>query len=266
METRHAIRCLRSNPSSFLITTRHGNASRCQKPSFLLHRQCRAIRSPRYASSIPSNRRYLSTSEPNHQEEPRDGTTKEPSATAPSPAGSSQQSSSPSSRVSFRSLPPKPDPRSNTDKLGEVTDILNQLKLRPPKPTVRNTNMDSIFESKYNASPSSNIMQISQRVSSSVSRSPDPLPAPKIDMRLNPSLGRTVTVDQARGFDVTRALRTMEGMCGRNKVRVQEREQKFYVRRGQKRKNLRSSRWRKLFNTSFQKTLQRCQRMRQQGW
>ncbi|EFW13540.1 hypothetical protein D8B26_004184 [Coccidioides posadasii str. Silveira] len=87
-----------------------------------------------------------------------------------------------------------------------------------------------------------------------------------VELRLSPSLGRTVAVDHVRNFDVGKALSLMESRCAANKVRVHEREQRFYVRRGQLRKEVRMKRWRKLFKFSFQQTVARCEKLRKQGW
>lgn len=263
METRHIVRCLRSNPSSSIstIARRHNNPSRAQKPSFLLRGQSTGLRSQRSVSSIPSNRRYISTSEP---EQPPKET---PEAKTETPSAESSEPSPSESKRGLPNLAPVrgQDLKSNARKLGDVSDILNQLGMRKPQTQNRSNNMDSLFPETQGTAKSPSIAQLSQRVKTSLSRS-DPFKPPKANLRLGPSLGRTVAVDNGRGFDATRAIRTMEGMCARNNVRHQEREQRFHLRRGQKRKDLRSKRWRKLFNVSFQKTLQRCQRMRQQGW
>lgn len=86
------------------------------------------------------------------------------------------------------------------------------------------------------------------------------------ELRLSPSLGRTVAVDHVRGFDAARAIGKLESLCAANKVRIQEKEQRFHIRRGQMRKNLRSRRWRATFKFSFQKTIERCMQLRRQGW
>ena len=83
-------------------------------------------------------------------------------------------------------------------------------------------------------------------------------------LRLKPTLGRTVEVNQ--GSDLTRAFRTMEALCARNKVKHDQIKQRFHVRRGQMRKNLRISRWRKLFMEGFLEECKRVRRMRKQGW
>lgn len=87
-----------------------------------------------------------------------------------------------------------------------------------------------------------------------------------IKLRLRPQLGRTRVVDPAFGVDLQTAIMRLEGLCRQNNVRQDERSQKIYVRRGQRRKNLKSSRWRKLFKAGFLEEVDRIQRMRRQGW
>jgi small subunit ribosomal protein MRP21 len=92
---------------------------------------------------------------------------------------------------------------------------------------------------------------------------PVPQPAP---MKLGPTLGRTVYVDNQRGFDVARAFRTMDIQIGRNQVRKEFARQKFHERPGKKRKRLHSERWRKRFKIGFKATVKRVLKMRKQGW
>lgn len=89
---------------------------------------------------------------------------------------------------------------------------------------------------------------------------------PRVELKLGPSLGRQVHVEPDRGFDLAAALRTMNAACSQNKILQQQRKQKFHIRRGQMRKNLRMERWRKLFKFSFDHTVSKIQRMRAQGW
>jgi ribosomal protein S21 len=92
------------------------------------------------------------------------------------------------------------------------------------------------------------------------------LPTRRIDLKLGTKLGRQVHVDFERGVDLASALRTLQMQCSSNQVPRQSRQQKFHVRRGQRRKELKSERWRKLFKFSFDSTVRRIQRMRSQGW
>lgn len=92
---------------------------------------------------------------------------------------------------------------------------------------------------------------------------PAPQPAP---MKLGPTLGRTVYVDNARGMDVARAFRSMEIQVARNQVKKDFNKQRFHERPGMKRKRLHSQRWRNRFKQGFQATVKRVLKMRKQGW
>jgi Ribosomal protein S21 len=88
--------------------------------------------------------------------------------------------------------------------------------------------------------------------------------APGKTLRLKPTLGRTVEI--TGNFDVTRALRSLEGLCARNRVKQDVQKQRFHVRKGMRKKLLRSSRWRVLFKEGFVAECERVRRMRRQGW
>ncbi|KAF5858225.1 hypothetical protein ETB97_004679 [Aspergillus alliaceus] len=91
-------------------------------------------------------------------------------------------------------------------------------------------------------------------------------PVRRVELKLGPTLGRQVHVEPEKGTDLASALRILHFSCNANKVRNQALGQKFHIRRGQVRKNLRIHRWRKLFNFSFNKTVSRIEKMRAQGW
>lgn len=159
------------------------------------------------------------------------------------------------------SIPKKPDNRTNTEKLNGVTDALDRIF----EPNNSGNTAQSIFSNEIPPLPRHRGgNDIVRDVRKSVAYSP--IPREKVDLRLSPSLGRTVAVDEKRGVDLNRAFRVMEMNCNRNGVRRQLREQKFHVRRGQKEKELKWARWRKLFKYSFQHTARRCMRLRAQGW
>ncbi|KAL6238672.1 hypothetical protein BDW75DRAFT_200697 [Aspergillus navahoensis] len=88
----------------------------------------------------------------------------------------------------------------------------------------------------------------------------------RVDLKLNPTLGRDVAVVPERGQDLEVALKRLSGVLKENNVKYQYLDQKYHVRRGQMRKNLRIRRWRKLFAYSFAHTVGKIQRMRAQGW
>ncbi|EEA24747.1 hypothetical protein TMatcc_007846 [Talaromyces marneffei ATCC 18224] len=97
----------------------------------------------------------------------------------------------------------------------------------------------------------------------------DPISPPRFrttPMKLGTKLGRQVLVSADRGIDVAGAIRLVQMNCAVNGIRRQANLQKFHVRRGQRRKDLRSQRWRKLFKFSFDETVKKIQRMRDQGW
>lgn len=87
-----------------------------------------------------------------------------------------------------------------------------------------------------------------------------------MEFKLGPELGRQVVVEPEKGYDLNTALKQLQMNCSSNRVRVQRTAQKVHVRRGQKLKDLRSQRWRKLFMFSFKKTVEKANRMNRQGW
>ncbi|KAK3678392.1 hypothetical protein LTR78_001689 [Recurvomyces mirabilis] len=87
-----------------------------------------------------------------------------------------------------------------------------------------------------------------------------------LPIKLGPSVGRTVIVDQARGMDIGRAFRSLEVQCARNSVRKDFNRQRFHERPGLKRKRLRQERWRRRFKENFKGVIGLVQRMRAQGW
>lgn len=91
-------------------------------------------------------------------------------------------------------------------------------------------------------------------------------PIRRVELKLGPELGRQVNVEPDRGVDVAAAIRNLQISCTVNRVRAQANAQRFHVRRGQRRKDIRRERWRKLFKFSFDRTVAKIQRMRAQGW
>ncbi|KAK5957054.1 hypothetical protein OHC33_001423 [Knufia fluminis] len=91
---------------------------------------------------------------------------------------------------------------------------------------------------------------------------------PELALRLKPTLGRTVEVNDERSFDLTRAFVSLEAKInGRgNSVRKDERNQKYHVRRGQARKIKKRERWRVLFKEGFLGECERVRKMIRQGW
>ena len=89
---------------------------------------------------------------------------------------------------------------------------------------------------------------------------------PRVALRLKPSLGRTQPLDLTRNIDLTAAFRKVERKCADNNVKGDARNQRFYVRRGQRRKDDRRRRWRALFKEGFLHECARIRKMKAQGW
>lgn len=192
-------------------------------------------------------------------------------------------STSPSSSTD-NAQPPSPE-QPQTDKkpdnkLDEVQNILDKLDLgnkavSRTNQALRNANANSLsFPSPSSSSASTSTdatkdaASMSRAMSSSIEtdthyRAPQ---VRRIDLKLGTKLGRQVTVDPSRGVDVAGALRILQMQLSANGVRRQAAQQKFHVRRGQVRKDIRRERWRKLFKMSFNHTVRKIQRMRAQGW
>jgi len=102
------------------------------------------------------------------------------------------------------------------------------------------------------------------------SAGPPPPPVPQeareLPIRLGPTAGRTVSVNNDRGMDVGRAFRTLEVQCARNAVRRDFMRQRFHERPGLKRKRLKGERWRRRFKEGFQGVVKLVQKMKKQGW
>lgn len=88
----------------------------------------------------------------------------------------------------------------------------------------------------------------------------------KTELKLGPTLGRQVLVEPERGMDLASAIRVLQSTVAVNRVKHDSFAQKFHVRRGAMRKQLRRDRWRRLFKFSFQETVKKIQKMRNQGW
>ncbi|KAL4965682.1 mitochondrial 37S ribosomal protein bS21m [Aspergillus stella-maris] len=84
--------------------------------------------------------------------------------------------------------------------------------------------------------------------------------------KLNPALGRRVPVSMERGENLEMSMFKLNRLLTDNNVKFQHLQQKYHVRRGQLKKNLRIKRWRKLFQYSMQHTVSKIKRMRAQGW
>jgi small subunit ribosomal protein MRP21 len=164
------------------------------------------------------------------------------------------------------------DPAAANRKPNEFDDVLNKLDLggqshaqsdasRPRRPLRSREFIDPYDRSRdgIDSSAAENQMGVARAQMGEERRR-------RTDFKLGPELGRQVIVEPERGFDLNSALRQLQVNCSTNRVRSQKTAQKFHVRRGQHKKNLRSERWRKLFKYSFVHTVQRVNRLKQQGW
>lgn len=88
-------------------------------------------------------------------------------------------------------------------------------------------------------------------------------PYADINLRLKPSLGRTVKVMSG---DPGRAFQTLERKCKDNGIKTDLMRQRFHVRQGQRKKILRRLRWRAVFREGFIAECDKIRRMRKQGW
>lgn len=87
-----------------------------------------------------------------------------------------------------------------------------------------------------------------------------------IHLPLSPTLGRTLPVEEGNGLDLQGAFRVLEIRCAQNCVKKDSITQRTHVRRGQKRKELKSKRWRAMFKEGFIREVARVRRMKAQGW
>lgn len=87
---------------------------------------------------------------------------------------------------------------------------------------------------------------------------------PEPEMRLRPSTGRTVNlkgnIDVARGFSILNKL------VKRNRLKVDEREQRFHERPALKRKRQKRELWQVRFKAGFRGAIERVMELKAQGW
>lgn len=84
--------------------------------------------------------------------------------------------------------------------------------------------------------------------------------------RLNPTYGRTVELDTARGRDIVRGIGMLGSLMARNKVKSDFNKQRFHERGGLKRKRLNSERWRARFKIGFREVVGRVSELTKKGW
>ncbi|KAJ9199039.1 hypothetical protein DTO164E3_899 [Paecilomyces variotii] len=240
MEVRTLARCLRSRPASSLLSKQQaGPAS--------LYRQIGAFSS---SQSRLQGIRYASTGNPSSPQ----SETNSNNTSSSQPAETTNATSDKSSNSS----------------LDELNRVLSQLDIAGRN--AAQTSKTFIESRKAEQSPSgrrpsiTDPLALSRAVSESADAEQYRTPVRRVELKLGPELGRQVHVDPDRGVDLAAALRNLQINCAVNRVRGQANFQKFHVRRGQRIKDLRRERWRKLFKFSFQKTVEKIQKMRAQGW
>ena len=171
------------------------------------------------------------------------GTPTAPSArTSRFPSRNAQSTSSPA-----RAQLTEDNQQQQQQRRSSVDDLMAGFKLPPRSRNIGNRDIAGSLNPRGNRS------------------GPPPVPQPA-PMKLGPTLGRTVHVDNQRGIDVARAFRSMEIQVAKNSVRKEFARQKFHERPGKKRKRLHSERWRKRFKIGFKATVKRVLKMRKQGW
>lgn len=164
-----------------------------------------------------------------------------------------QFSSSPSSHES--------KPPSKTSRAVSFTDLIRETRRAPQKESI--TDRWAQLQGSRNQNAATGASQgIDQNYM--VDKFADDLhQGPSISLRLRPTLGRTV---EGLAGEPMRGFRILERKCSENNVKRDFNSQLFHVRRGQRRKNLKSERWRRLFKQGFAAELNRVRRMRKQGW
>lgn len=157
-----------------------------------------------------------------------------------------------------QSLRTKPD--------ANIDDILDQLNLSTNR---RNRNRQTQQKTGQDASSADGAPGTGLAANEPISAPGSPQSRQdrrKIDLKLGPVLGREVSVAPERGRDLESSIKRLERLLKENNVKSQMIAQKFHVRRGQMKKNLKMTRWRKLFKYSFSHMVNKIQRMRRQGW
>ncbi|KAI9924962.1 hypothetical protein ASPWEDRAFT_45085 [Aspergillus wentii DTO 134E9] len=188
------------------------------------------------------------------------------SSQAPPKPESQQPSSTPSvtnqSSNKNNSQPQRSSPSSDFDQILNKLDLGSRNASQTPSESsqggqTRNRPQQRVF---------SDALSLSRAVGVSAETENYRQPVRRVELKLGPSLGRQVHVEPEKGMDLASAHRVLASSINANGIRRQANKQRFHVRRGQLRKDLRMARWRKLFKFSFDKTVSKIQRMRAQGW
>lgn len=235
MDVRFLARGLRARPSPSLLSSR-------QQPRTL---QPILPSTQRYNSSKPS-------SQTSSTESSTKSTTQPPASETPTPQTTEQTT---------------PDSKGTKGRVSDFDEILNNLDLgkrtqTKPQIVTNINNRRRVF---------SDSGSVSRAVTDGVGQQAwreqaAQLANRKTELKLGPTLGRQVHVEPERGVDLAAAIRNLQITVNANKIKQQYHEQKFHMRKGAVRKQLRRTRWRKLFQFSFQETVKKIQRMQAQGW
>ncbi|CAL5869516.1 uncharacterized protein PFLUO_LOCUS3746 [Penicillium psychrofluorescens] len=252
MEVRALARSLRARPSPWLLSSRQPGTL----PQYFIR-----------SSTASAGRLNSTTSSSSTPPPPKKSAFSAKDTTAtPTPTTSTTQTSEPPTDQST-SQPPSTT-EGNPVKLSDDFDnILSGLNLSGQAPKRRLNpvaNLRSVFPKSTSATKTNTSGHASQRLFNPSHQ--DMVMPRKVDLKLGPTLGRQVHVEPERGRDLAAAIRILGSTCKSNQVKQQATRQKFHVRRGQMKKELRRQRWRKLFKFSFQETVKKIQRMQMQGW
>lgn len=184
------------------------------------------------------------------------------------PSGNEQSPNQPA--TSTPSSPPSQTPSAPTNPFSKTPRFTTTASRQPADHGDFETVLNKLnFNRKQTPTNSENpdaASSLSRDVGASAKTDNYRQPVRRVELKLGPSLGRQVHVEPEKGYDLEAALRTLNAACFQNKILQTQRRQKFHVRRGQMRKNLRMERWRKLFKFSFVNTVTKIQKMRSQGW
>ena len=128
----------------------------------------------------------------------------------------------------------------------DVKDLVGKLRNSPPSGRSADTTAVSQLTSDYSGASSTRAFEDS--------------------LRLTPTLGKSISINPT--FDLTRAFLALETKVNKNgnRVKLDERNQKFHVRKGQAKKIKRRERWRELFKQGYLAEVGRVRRMIRQGW
>ncbi|KAJ5368463.1 uncharacterized protein N7496_008223 [Penicillium cataractarum] len=178
--------------------------------------------------------------------------------TPPSTAPSSEKTTQTTPAVSEDQTTPKPQPTKTV--ASDFDEILNKLDLGNRSTLNSKGEPRRVFADAVSRSVGGVGSQAFKE------RAAQQLASRKLELKLGPTLGRQIHVEPERGVDLPAAIRQLEITCSMNKIKANAHEQKFHKRKGAVRKELRRTRWRKLFRFSFQETVKKIQRMQAQGW